>query len=84
MILVFKFYKKEGKWKQNVCPDFWQGLVALNLTMPAIPTIGHLQFSPLRPRILPDSNDFTLIQELRPGFSEPTSVFPLRGTLTDR
>lgn len=44
---------REGKWKQNVRPNFCQSLLALNLTRPALTTVGHPHFSPHSGQVYP-------------------------------
>lgn len=74
MMLVFKFCKEEEKGKQNVSrllagSSCFKSDQASNLH-PRVP-----QFSPLRPRIPPGSDAYTLTQELcQSSLSPPLSV----------
>lgn len=44
MMLVCKFCKGVRGKVEAKCPDFWQGLVAFNLTRPALPPQKHPLF----------------------------------------
>lgn len=76
MMLVFEFCKGAGK--KSVCLELWQGLVAFNLIKQALPSPrAHL----LSPTYAMGSGACTLTHEPCPGFSEPTSIWPLQGAL---
>ena len=80
MMLVFEFCKGAGKKvKASVCLELWQGLVAFNLTRPALPSP---RAHPLSPTYASGSGACTPTHEPCPGVSEPTSICPLQGALT--
>ena len=52
MMLVFEFCKGAGKKvKASVCLELWQGLVAFNLTRPALPSPRAHPLSLLMPGV---------------------------------